>query len=65
LAGNPVFRPGIVDKNIRENYYLDMGIGSFFKGEKKKKKKGSGGQVISAAPVFTQPEVAAKGKAKY
>jgi len=42
-----------------------MGIGSFFKGEKKKKKKGSGGSVISSAPVFTQPEVTAKGKAKY
>lgn len=42
-----------------------MGIGSFFKGEKKKKKKGSGGQIISSAPVFTPPEVAPKGKAKY
>ena len=42
-----------------------MGIGSFFKGEKKKKKKGNGGPIISSAPVFTQPEVAAKGKAKY
>jgi hypothetical protein len=42
-----------------------MGAGNFFKGEKKKKKKGSQGQILSAAPVFTQPEVAAKGKAKY
>jgi len=42
-----------------------MGIGSFFKGEKKKKKKGSGGQILSSAPVFTQPEVTTKGKAKY
>lgn len=42
-----------------------MGIGSFFKGEKKKKKKGSGGQIVSTAPVFTLPEVAVKGKNKY
>jgi len=39
--------------------------GDFFKGEKKKKKKGSSGQLISAAPVFTPPEVTAKGKSKY
>ena len=42
-----------------------MGAGNFFKGEKKKKKKGNGGQVISAAPVFTPPEVTSKGKARY
>jgi hypothetical protein len=42
-----------------------MGAGNFFKGEKKKKKKGSGGQFIGAAPVFTPPEVQTKGKAKY
>lgn len=43
-----------------------MGIGSFFKGEKKKKKKGSGNnQIMSSAPVFTPPEVTTKGKAKY
>jgi len=41
------------------------GVGSFFKGEKKKKKKGSGGAILSTAPVFTPPEVTAKGKAKY
>lgn len=39
--------------------------GNFFTGEKKKKKKGSGGQFVSAAPVFTPPAVQAKGKAKY
>jgi hypothetical protein len=39
--------------------------GDFFKGEKKKKKKGSSGQFISSAPVFTPPEVAVKGKNKY
>lgn len=39
--------------------------GDFFKGEKKKKKKGNGGAILSAAPVFTQPEVQVKGKAKY
>lgn len=39
--------------------------GDFFKGEKKKKKKGGSGQFISAAPVFTPPEVAVKGKSKY
>jgi hypothetical protein len=39
--------------------------GDFFKGEKKKKKKGSAGQIISAAPVFTPPTVTAKGKNKF
>lgn len=42
-----------------------MGVGNFFKGEKKKKKKGNGGPVMSSAPVFTPPEVTVKGKAKY
>lgn len=39
--------------------------GDFFKGEKKKKKKGGSGQIISAAPVFTPPTVAVKGKNKF
>lgn len=39
--------------------------GDFFKGEKKKKKKGSSGQFVSGAPVFTLPEVVTKGKNKY
>lgn len=42
-----------------------MGTGNFFKGEKKKKKKGGSGQILGIAPVFTPPEVAAKGKSKY
>lgn len=53
-----------VDKTPREKYDISM-AGDFFKGEKKKKKKGGGGQFISAAPVFTAPEVAIKGKNKY
>jgi hypothetical protein len=32
----------------------------FFKGEKKKKKKGSGNKPISAAPVFSPPQVIPK-----
>lgn len=42
-----------------------MGLGNFYKGEKKKKKKGDGTKTFSVAPVFTPPEVAVKGKNKY
>ncbi len=37
----------------------------FYKGEKKKKKRGEGGKPLSAAPVFTPPQVLPKGKDKY
>lgn len=40
-----------------------MGSSNFFKGEKKKKKRGEG-RPISAAPIFTPPTVAPKGKNK-
>lgn len=39
--------------------------GDFFGGEKKKKKKGGAQKPISAAPVFTLPSVAPKGKSKF
>lgn len=42
-----------------------MGSGNFFKGEKKKKKRGEGGKPLGAAPVFTLPTVAPKGKNKF
>lgn len=42
-----------------------MSIGNFYKGEKKKKKKNEAGKGLSAAPVFTAPTVAPKGKIKY
>ena len=37
----------------------------FFKGEKKKKKKGGDSKGMSAAPVFTPPQVVPKGKEKW
>lgn len=40
-------------------------FGGFFKGEKKKKKKGSGGNPLSVAPIFTPPTIIKKGKEKY
>ncbi len=40
-------------------------FGGFFKGEKKKKKKGSGGSDFSLAPTFTPPTIIKKGKEKY
>ena len=42
-----------------------MGIGNFYKGEKKKKKKEQGAKSFGYAPVFTPPKVLPKGKDKY
>lgn len=42
-----------------------MGLGGFYKGEKKKQKKGKQAQNISSnAPVFQLPEIVSKKKPK-
>lgn len=42
-----------------------MGLGDFYKGDKKKKQKKGSSKPVYISPLFVPPQVAQKGKNKY